>query len=332
MLNRMYEHGGVEIYHGDCLEVLPTIPACSIDLILCDPPYGITSAGFDCEINLQRLWPELWRVSKPHCPVILTASQPFSSVVTMSQVSKFKHEWVWIKNAGSNFTNTMREPMKEHEVVLVFAKDKWTYNRQMQERTGGGAERVKTPVKFETKSENYRDFESREHKMMSELRVPSSWQKFNRERGLHPQQKPVDLFRYLIRTYSDLGMTVLDFACGSGTTAVAAVQEGRKCVCIEKEQRFVEVSISRLGGAPLTPLVRPVPIVHEEVQLTEEGAKILEEQLANTPALKHGRLIPESLRIDLEKMTMEECEHVDADISGETQQGTLFGDQEAEYI
>lgn len=234
------------LYHGDCLDILPTLPAASVDLILCDPPYGITSAGFDCEIDLRRLWPQLWRIAKPHCPVVLTAAQPFSSVVTVSQIEHFKHEWVWIKNAGSNFANTMREPMKEHESVLVFSRNPWTYNRQMQERTGGGAERVKTPVQFQTKSENYREFDNRPHKMMPELRVPSSWQKFNRERGLHPQQKPVDLFRYLIRTYSNPGMTVIDFSCGSGTTAIAAIRECRKFICIERERRFFDVAQKRI--------------------------------------------------------------------------------------
>ena len=118
------------LYHGDCLEILSRlIPKGSVDLILCDPPYGITSAGFDCEIDLRHLWPQLWRIAKPHCPVVLTAAQPFSSVVTVSQIEHFKHEWVWIKNRGSNFANTVREPMKEHEHVLVFARSPWTYNK-----------------------------------------------------------------------------------------------------------------------------------------------------------------------------------------------------------
>ena len=108
------------IIHGDCFEVLPTLDPASVDLILCDPPYGVTSAKFDSALDLKRLWPLLWRVAKPCCPVVLTAVQPFSSILTMSQVEHFKHEWVWIKNCGSNFANTVREPMKEHEHVLVF--------------------------------------------------------------------------------------------------------------------------------------------------------------------------------------------------------------------
>src|SRR6266699_2601374 len=115
-----------QILHGDCLELLPRlVPKESIDLVLADPPYGITSAGFDCEVDLIKLWPQLWRVAKLHCPIIFTASQPFSSIVVLSQIDYFKHEWIWIKNRGSNFANTVREPMKEHEHILVFAKHKW---------------------------------------------------------------------------------------------------------------------------------------------------------------------------------------------------------------
>jgi site-specific DNA-methyltransferase (adenine-specific) len=244
------------LYHGDCLEIIPRlIPAGSIDLILCDPPYGITSAGFDCEIDLQRLWPQLWRIARPHCPVVLTASQPFTSVMVVSQIEHFKHEWVWIKNRGSNFANTVREPMKEHESILVFARGKWTYNKQMQARTGGGASRVEYDFNHRTATENYGKFDGKEGQSLPPERVPSSWQKFNTEVGLHPQQKPVDLFRYLIRTYSNPGMTVLDFSSGSGTTAIAALREDRRYICIEKELRFVEGAKARIetekDAAPL---------------------------------------------------------------------------------
>lgn len=224
---------------------MPTLPDQSVSLVLCDPPYGITSARFDSPIPLDCLWPELWRVCSG--PIVLTASQPFSSQLVCSQLRYFKHEWIWIKNRGSNFANTVREPMKEHEQILVFARGKWTYNRQMQARSGSGADRVKYSVAFRTASENYRAFEDREANTLPELRVPSSWQKFNTEVGLHPQQKPTDLFRYLVRTYSNEGDTVLDFTAGSGTTGEAARAEGRGFICIEKEQRFVETMRRRLG-------------------------------------------------------------------------------------
>ncbi len=250
-MTRIEADNGVSIC-GDCLEILPTLSEKSVDLILCDPPYAITSAAFDKALDLKRLWPLLWRLARPHCPVILTAVQPFSSILTVSQIDYFKHEWVWIKNRGSNFANTVREPMKEHEHALVFARAPWTYNKQMQDRTGGGLSRVQYNVAFKTESENYRAMADRENNKLPDQRVPSSWQKFNTEVGLHPQQKPVDLFRYLIRTYSDAGMTVLDFTGGSGTTAIAAIREGRRFIYIEKEQRFFDATQDRIRAEAAT--------------------------------------------------------------------------------
>lgn len=235
-----------EIIHGDCLEVMKQIPDGSVDMVLCDLPYGTTSNKWDTIIPFIPLWAAYLRVCKKNAAIVLTASQPFTSVVVMSKLELFKHEWIWIKNAGSNFANTMREPMKEHESVLVFSQGNWTYNRQMQERTGGGSARVKTPIKFETSSDNYRQFDRVETKLMPELRVPSSWQKFNRERGLHPTQKPIDLFQYLIRTYTNEGEIVLDNCIGSGTTAIAALNEKRRFIGIEKDEKYVAVAEQRI--------------------------------------------------------------------------------------
>lgn len=235
-----------KVTEGCCLEIMREIPDASVDMILCDLPYGTTSCKWDAVIPFGLLWQQYWRVVKQGAAIVLTASQPFSAALVMSQPDRFRHEWVWIKNAGSNFANTMREPMKEHESVLVFSQGGWTYNRQMQARTGGGAARVKTPVKFETGSDNYRRFERVETKIMPELRVPSSWQKFNRERGLHPTQKPVDLFQYLIRTYSNPGDLVLDNCIGSGTTAIAAILEHRRFIGIEKDRQYAEVARRRV--------------------------------------------------------------------------------------
>lgn len=225
---------------------MATLEAGSIDAIITDLPYGTTACKWDAVIPFAPLWEQVRRVLKPNGVFVTTASQPFTSALVMSNPTQFKHEWVWHKNAGSNFANTMREPMKEHESILVFTSAKWTYNRQMQERAPSGATRVKTPVRFETGSDNYRQFGRVETKMMSELRVPSSVQKFNRERGLHPTQKPVALMRYLIRTYTNPGDTVLDPCCGSGTTGVAAMLEGRNCVLIEREEKYLEITRQRL--------------------------------------------------------------------------------------
>lgn len=122
------------IYNEDCLTGMSNrLPVSSIDMILCDLPYGTTQNKWDCSIPMEHLWLQFWRVLKPTGVVVLTASQPFTSLLVASQLEFFKHEWIWIKNRGSNFANTVREPMKEHESVLMFSRGKWTYNKQMQE-------------------------------------------------------------------------------------------------------------------------------------------------------------------------------------------------------
>lgn len=231
---------------GDCLDVMAELATGMVDLVLTDLPYGITSNKWDSVIPLDRLWLEYRRVTKPVSAIVLTASQPFTSLLVISNLAEFKHEWIWIKNRGSNFANTVREPMKEHESILVLSKGKWTYNKQMQERTGSGGERVKYGVAFRSKSENYQAFAGREHTILPELRVPSSWQKFNTEVGLHPTQKPVGLMEYLIKTYSNEGEMVLDSCMGSGTTGVAAVNLKRNFIGVEKDAHYFSVAKNRI--------------------------------------------------------------------------------------
>lgn len=230
-----------KIILGDCLEEMRKFPDNYFDLVLTDPPYGMTSNEWDIVVDFiegaLRVAPLL----------IMTASQPYSSLVIAEYRSYFKHEWIWVKNAGSNFANTVREPMKEHEQVIVFCTStKWTYNKQMQKRTSSGEARVKTPVKFETRSANYKQFERVETKEMPNLRVPSSVQKFNRERGLHPTQKPLKLMEYLVKTYSNEGDNILDPFCGSGTTLLAAKNLKRGYIGMERDKRYFDISNDRL--------------------------------------------------------------------------------------
>jgi len=179
--------------------------------------------------------------------IALTASQPFTSALVMSNPSMYKHEWIWIKNKGSNFANTVRDPFKEHESILIFSNGKWTYNKQMQERTGAGLDRVKYKFHLESKTENYREFKGRGEVVMPEMRVPSSWQKFNTETGLHPTQKPTALMEYLIKTYTNEGDTVLDNCAGSGTTAIACLNTKRQFIVMEKEQKYYDMILKRVG-------------------------------------------------------------------------------------
>lgn len=236
-----------KLINGDCLDTLSKMKDNSINAFITDLPYGTTSNKWDSVIDLEKLWKEVNRVGTKNFVFITTASQPFTSIMIMSNLKQFKHEWIWIKNRGSNFANTVREPMKEHESVLVFSPGKWTYNKQMQERTGAGADRVKYELNQRSKSENYRDFEGREGTMQGEMRVPSSWQKFNVEVGLHPTQKPTQLFEYLVKTYTNEGDLVLDPTMGSGTTGVACKNLNRNFIGIEQDQKYFTIAKERIG-------------------------------------------------------------------------------------
>jgi site-specific DNA-methyltransferase (adenine-specific) len=237
------------LIHGDCLEVLPTLAPGGVDVVLADPPYGLTNCLWDSVIPLEPLWAELRRVLRPHGVVALTAGQPFASALLLSNPGWYRHEWVWLKNRGSNFANTVREPMKEHEHVLVFSPGGWKYNPQMQERSPAGAGRARYPQRStRCGSPVYREM-PRTRLEFSERRVPSSWQRFNCEVGLHPTQKPVALMEYLVRTYTDEGDVVLDFCMGSGTTGLACLTTGRRFVGIEREAAYVEIARKRLAEA-----------------------------------------------------------------------------------
>lgn len=236
----------LQINNIDCLIGMQQIEPASVDMVLCDLPYGTTENKWDSIIPFDKLWENYLRICKDNAIIALTASQPFTSALVMSNPKMFKHEWIWIKNRGSNFANTVREPMKEHESVLIFSKGKWTYNKQMQERTGGGLDRIKYEFNCISKSTNYREFE-KPPPPQGELRVPSSWQKFNVEVGLHPTQKPVALFEYLIKTYTNEGDLVLDNCMGSGTTAIACLNLKRKFIGFETDEKYFNIAQKRIN-------------------------------------------------------------------------------------
>lgn len=236
----------IQLYNGDCLELMKQIPDNSVDMVLCDLPYGTTANKWDAIIPFDNLWESYGRVCKENAAIVLTASQPFTSMLVMSNLRMFRHEWIWRKNRGSNFVNTMREPFKEHEEVLVFSKGKWTYNKQMEKRKGAGDSRAKYKYSNKTKSANYNGFREVSEIEFSQLRVPSSVQEFNTEVGLHPTQKPVPLFSYLIRTYSNEGDTILDNCMGSGSTGIACLETGRSFIGIEKDKHYFQVAKNRI--------------------------------------------------------------------------------------
>ena len=235
-----------KIIHGDCLTEMEKISPKSIDMILTDLPYNITQNSWDStEVNLQLLWKLFNNVIKPIGVIALTASQPFTSKLVLSNIEQYKHEWIWEKDGGSNFANTVREPMKEHESVLVFSKGKWTYNKQMQKRMGSRKDKITKSV-FNTKTENYGEFDDKGKVVIPRLRVPSSIQRFTRERGFHPTQKPVLLFEYLIKTYTNERDMILDCCAGSGTTAIACINTNREYIVIEKEKKYYDIITKRV--------------------------------------------------------------------------------------
>ena len=240
---------GYTLYQADCLDVLPTFPAASVDAVIADTPYGTTACRWDTPIPFEPMWAAIKHVVKRNAAVVLFGSQPFTSALVMSNPKWFRHEWIWIKDRGSNFANTVREPMKEHESVLVFGGGGWTYNRQMQMRKPSGLSRAKYDFAAQAQSDNYRKFNRDGRRVVGELRVPSSVQEFKRETGLHPTQKPVALLEYLIRTYTNEGETVLDFTCGSATTGVACLNTGRRFIGVELDEGYFDIAARRLEAA-----------------------------------------------------------------------------------
>lgn len=243
----------VRLMLGDCLERMAEIEDGSVDLVLADLPYGTTACKWDVVIPFEPLWAHYRRLLKPRGAVVLTASQPFTSMLVMSNPKWFRYEWVWRKNAGSNFGVTKWQPMKEHETILVFYDAFGTYNAQMERRRGCGAEMVRAGIRSHGSGKDHRYLASDSGYDTStrdpDKRVPSSVIEANRERGLHPTQKPVALMEYLARTYSNEGETVLDNAFGSCTTGVACVNTGRNFIGIEKDPRHFEIGRRRVAEA-----------------------------------------------------------------------------------
>jgi site-specific DNA-methyltransferase (adenine-specific) len=239
------------LHNGDCLQVLPSIPSGSIDAIITDIPYGTTACAWDEVIPLAEMWREVKRVLKPSGAFITTSSQPFTSVLINSNLAWFKHEWIWDKVNHSNFMTVKFEPLKTHESILVFCQASPTYNPQLvPEKTGKLFGNWTT-----SKSDHH---QTMKHTGRGGVGYPKSIIRELRPNnltggGLHPTQKPVKLYRYLVRTYTNEGETVLDFTMGSGTTGVACVQEGREFIGIEKELSYFSIAESRLKEAVLQP-------------------------------------------------------------------------------
>lgn len=231
-----------KIYNEDCLEGMKRIPDKSVDMILCDLPYGTTRNKWDSIIPLEPLWLQYERIIKDNGAIVLTAQTPFDKVLGASKVSLLKYEWIWIKAQGTGHLNAKKMPLKNHENVLVFYKSLPTYNPQMR---GNESRKVKRSG-LKAKTPNYGGFlEIAESSYKG--RYPLSVLSFNSDRGLHPTQKPVALFEYLIRTYTNEGDIVLDNCMGSGTTAIAALNTDRRFIGFELDKDYWILANNRIA-------------------------------------------------------------------------------------
>jgi len=238
-----YSRDGVTIYCGETLATMAELPA-PVDAIIADLPYGTTACSWDTVIPFEPLWANYKRLIKPRGAVVLFGSQPFTSALVMSNPGWFKYEWVWDKKMIANFGSVKYQPLRQHEIVLIFSDGAATYNPQYRDsvlipfgRSSGGERSTPTG----TYGQNFKNGVGYP-KTILEFPRPNNLT----DGGLHPTQKPVDLMAYLIRTYTNPGELILDNTMGSGTTLVAAQREGRRAIGIELSEEYCRIAVDRL--------------------------------------------------------------------------------------
>ena len=251
----VFKHANGELWNGDCLELMRLIPDGSVDMILCDLPYGITACKWDTIIPFAPLWAEYWRVAKPNAAIVLTASQPFTTALISSQIDYYKATWYWRKERGTNFVQAKRYPMRVIEDCCLFAKKTPKYFPIMR-KVKPYSHVLPLPKNGDSQHMDSKSIDENGDRIIKQydkayptniLEIPRD----NMKKGgsIHPTQKPVALFEYLIKTYTNEGETVLDNCSGSGTTAVAAVNTGRRFICIEKDLGYYLASCGRVWNA-----------------------------------------------------------------------------------
>lgn len=252
-----------KILCGDSLELMREIPDGSVDLVLTDPPYGITACKWDKVVDLDKMWAELKRIGKGNCAFLFTASQPFTSKLIMSNLKMFKYEWIWEKGRASGFLHSKNKPLKAHENILVFGSGTTVHKGQSVNRMIYNPQMVTGLAYFRkyntinTGALNHYPSKVNTNFIKSTTnnegtRYPKTIIKFKNHNigNLHPTQKPVALFQYLIQTYSNEGDLILDCFAGSGTTGVACKNLNRNFILIEKEEKYCEVARQRLLSIP----------------------------------------------------------------------------------
>ena len=238
-----------QLYRGECLKEMDKIPDGSVDMVLCDLPYGTTSCKWDAVIAFEPLWAQYRRVAKKDAAVVLTACQPFTSALVMSNPKMFRYDLTWEKNKATGHLNAKKAPMRAHESVLVFCRGRTPYNPQMTDgHKAGNVATRKTPTTVYGKMTGTNTWGG------STKRYPRSVLNFDVLNNddpdrAHPTQKPVALMEYLIRTYTAHGQTVLDNCMGSGTTGVACANTVRKFIGIEQDEKYFQAASERIKRA-----------------------------------------------------------------------------------
>jgi site-specific DNA-methyltransferase (adenine-specific) len=236
---------------GDCLEKMNGIPDDSVDMVLCDPPYGTTACKWDSVIDLDKMWRQILRISNDFTVSCIFGQEPFSSLLRTSNLANFRYDWIWEKNKPTGMFIAKYQPMKNHETISVFYKKHGKYYPIKEEREWDIPDNF-TAKNYAKSNTTYRQHKSTERKQVDKLRFPTTIKEFDciarRVDMVHPTQKPTALFEYLIKTYTKEGDLVLDFAAGSGTTGVACQNLEREFILIEKDPEYYEVAHDRVFG------------------------------------------------------------------------------------
>jgi DNA modification methylase len=237
----------INLYKGDCLELMKDIPDGSIDAIITDPPYGTTACKWDSVIDFDLMWEQLNRIIKPNGAIVLFGSEPFSSALRMSNIKNYKYDWVWQKDKATNHLNAKKMPMRRNENISVFYKKQCTYNPQLKKKDPKNIRPERTKRKQTECYGNMTALSSRQ--IPVDMSYPNETLIFRGcfgEKVKHPTQKPVALMEYLIKTYTNENETVLDFTMGSGSTGVACVNTNRNFIGIEQDDKYFEIAEQRI--------------------------------------------------------------------------------------
>lgn len=233
----------IDIIHGDCLEEMAKMPDGSIDAIIVDPPFGTLQCRWDVIIPFDPMWEQIRRVTKKNAAIVIMASNPFTSLLISSNIKEFRYTWAWEKSNATGFLNAKKMPLRAHEDIPVFYRKSPTYNPQMtQGHTRKTSKRTDIKTDCYGKADKPVEYDSTERYPRSVLYFPRDTQKSS----LHSTQKPLALMEYLVKTYTNEGDTVLDFAAGSFTTGLACKNNNRNFVGIEKELEYVTIGKERL--------------------------------------------------------------------------------------